>query len=101
MNEMIQKHTVVCDNPTCDYKVVNTTGTVDINDLKSYVNKPCSQCGENLLTEKDYNDAVRLVKIVVGLNKYFGWWFKLFPRKQTKTVSIHVHNGLNTVNQKD
>ena len=39
MENAIQQHTVVCDNPACDYKVVNKTGKVDLEELKKYINR--------------------------------------------------------------
>ena len=100
MENAIQQHTVVCDNPTCDYKVVNKTGKVDLEELKKYINKPCPKCSENLLTQKDYDTARRMIKIVLTINKYFGWLFRLFGKsKETKYVSVHVHNGINIENK--
>jgi ssDNA-binding Zn-finger/Zn-ribbon topoisomerase 1 len=52
-----QEDLIVCDNPKCDFKIKNETGEFDEETIQ-YVNMPCPKCGENLLTEKDYLDAM-------------------------------------------
>lgn len=39
-----------CDNPNCDWEDRN----IIYADYKSWINKPCPKCGENVLTEEDY-----------------------------------------------
>lgn len=74
MRELLiqQEDLVQCDNITCDYKVPNPTKNPN-TDLKPYVNMPCPKCGENLLTEKDYNKHKKVIKVVAFINKYFSW----------------------------
>ena len=96
-----QQHTVMCDNPNCDYKVINQTGQVDLEDLKKYINQPCPKCGENLLTQEDYDTTRRMLKMIGRINKYFGWLLRLFGKStETKRVRVHVHNGINIENEK-
>lgn len=86
-----ERDLVVCDNPTCDFKIPSTS---DIN-IVDCINKPCPECGENLLTEKDYLQYVNVMKVVDWLNKWFSW-LTIFERKnQRKKATLHVHNGLN------
>jgi hypothetical protein len=95
--ENFQKYTVVCDNPNCNYNVVNESGKVDLKELNTYLNKPCPKCGENLLTEEDYKNLVRLFKIIQWWEKWFGWLNKIFKSKKTTKVSIKVHKGIHKV----
>ena len=93
--EIYQEDLIVCDNPTCTYKVKNETGDPNI-DTSKFINAPCPFCGENLLTEQDNLDALKLLKTVNWANKWFGWMSIFF---ETKTVGkksyVHVHNGIN------
>lgn len=42
-----------CDNPNCDY----STNEVDNSKLEEWIGRPCPKCGENLLTQEDYENA--------------------------------------------
>ena len=55
-----------CDNPNCDYSDM----TVPFEDYESSVNKPCPKCGENLLTQEDYDQIVQLRNAVDILNSF-------------------------------
>lgn len=43
-----------CDNPTCDWKGEH----IKFEDYKNHINEECPKCGENILTEDDYMNAV-------------------------------------------
>jgi hypothetical protein len=92
--EMRQEYSIVCDNKQCDYKVKNHTGSPN-EDISSYINAPCPKCGENLLTEQDYLQSLKFLKVVNWLNNWFSWT-TFFLRKKAKTEStfVHFHNGV-------
>jgi hypothetical protein len=90
--EVTQESLIVCDNPECGYKV---SGGDFYADIKEYVNKPCPECGENLLTEQDYKDSVVIQKMVRWLNKWFSWTTVFTRDKGKSKVSVHVHDGIN------
>jgi hypothetical protein len=50
---------IKCDNPKCDF----LDKDVAVADYPGWVNKPCPKCGENLLTEEDYNNT----KLLLGM----------------------------------
>ena len=54
-----------CDNPNCDYN----DPSVPFSDYEKSVNKPCPKCGDNLLTQDDYNQTLQMVQAVELLNK--------------------------------
>ena len=91
---MKNEHAIVCDNDNCDYKVVNKSGDPNI-DISGYLNKRCPECGKNLLTKKDYEDSLKLLKAINWLNKWFSWATLFTKEKKRKTVTAHVHNGIN------
>jgi len=64
-------------------------------DVIEYVNKSCPKCGENLLTEKDYLDGIRFLKIVKWINKWFSWITIFKPNTKYHKADVHIHNGLN------
>ncbi len=51
MNAEVKYTGIKCDNQACGWK----DETVTIEDTATYLNKPCPNCGENLLTQEDYN----------------------------------------------
>ena len=53
-----------CDNPKCDW----TDATIGMKTMKDWINRPCPKCGENVLTEHDYNLAKSLDDIIAFVN---------------------------------
>lgn len=100
--EMDQKSLIICDNKDCDYEILNETGDPNI-DIKSYINKPCPKCGDNLLTEKDYLDSIRILSIINWVNRWFSWIIYLVPKNRRKysVMDMHVHNGININSNKN
>jgi uncharacterized C2H2 Zn-finger protein len=95
--ETYQEDLIVCDNQHCDFKIINETG--DINtETKQYINIPCPKCGENLLTQKDYDDFEKLRKTINWVNKWFGW-LSVFggTKKIPKKATFHVHEGIKQI----
>jgi len=82
---------VVCDNPVCDFHIPYKGCD---KDLSHYINVPCPDCGENLLTRADYNNYIALMRYVDWINKWFSW-LTIFYKKDVKqtTVSVHCHDG--------
>lgn len=59
---------IKCDNHECDFIDVDVT----YKDYSQYLNKPCPKCGENLLTDHDYNLCKRLSRFTLILS-VLGW----------------------------
>lgn len=55
---------LVCDSPTCDWE----DKSISMDDYPKYLNAACPKCGENILTEEDYINVLRLVDIVDFVN---------------------------------
>jgi hypothetical protein len=93
--ERHQQHSIECDNPECDFTVPFSETVEKL--LVRFINHPCPKCGENLLTEKDYLQALQLIKVVDWLNKWFSWPMYLIPQSKwdkRKSVSVKVHEGV-------
>ena len=45
-----------CDNPDCDW----SDDTVPFNEYEKSINKPCPKCGENILTQEDYDSVMQI-----------------------------------------
>lgn len=89
-----QQNMIVCDNPKCDYVIPNPTKN-PLVDIRMYINKPCPECGENLLTEKDYHDWIKFKKVVNWVNKWFSWITIFMPKNKKYTnASAHIHNSV-------
>lgn len=63
-------HGIKCD--ACDYKDM----TVKMEEYPQYLDKPCPECGANLLTKADYNTLKALIRLTKVLNF-------IFPSKKT------------------
>lgn len=56
---------IKCD--ACDYK----DESVKVEDYPDWVNKPCPDCGENLLTEGDFAFVEKMINAASILNSMF------------------------------
>lgn len=99
---------VVCDNPNCTFEVLpepsEKSFQARMEELEAYINQPCVLCGENLLTQKDFDMYKTTHKLINWVNKYFSWtvWFVSEKKwAQRTTVRAHIHNKLKlTVEEK-
>lgn len=91
--EITQDNLIVCDNEHCDFKVINETKDPNV-DIKPYLNKPCPKCGKILLTEKDYKDSLKFMKIVNFSNKWFSWLTFFIPKSKNEDATIQIHEGI-------
>jgi hypothetical protein len=97
MGKIIETHReslIVCDNESCDYTVPFTE---EAGAMKKYINQPCPECGENLLTQKDYELDQKVLRRINWINKYFGW-ITIFTSKKSnkknKVISVKVHDKI-------
>lgn len=57
-----------CDNTECDYR----DEEIDSVDYHKHIDAPCPKCGDNLLTQADYDKVQELQKSLSDLNNIFG-----------------------------
>ena len=62
--EIVEEQGLQCDNPKCDW----TDATICMKNMHEWINRPCPKCGENVLTEHDYNLAKNLDNIIEFVN---------------------------------
>lgn len=86
---------IKCDNPVCNY-----THYVD-DKISDYLNVPCPECGQNLLTTRDFDAHLKFVKLVTWINKWFGWLTIFIHKPHYKDVSIHFHEDTFTIKSED
>lgn len=53
-----------CDNPKCDWEDL----TIKVEDWEKHINARCPKCGQNILTEKDYENAKILLAMADLIN---------------------------------
>lgn len=53
-----------CDNELCNY----ADPDIKVEDYHLYVNKACPNCGENLLTQEDFDEVQRLLDTEAIIN---------------------------------
>jgi hypothetical protein len=88
-----QEYLVMCDNPSCDYKVKNPTKDPYTN-IDEFLNKPCPECGENLLTQEDLTTYKQFLKTVDMINKWLGWLTIFIPKKYERKGRAHIYKGV-------
>ena len=75
---------IKCDNKSCDF----ADQSVTVDDYPNWVNKPCPRCGENLLTEADYENVLMLMTFTKIMNDNFEM------KDNSPLVSMHIEmNG--------
>ena len=56
---------IKCDNKDCSFKDMG----VKFEDYDKWLNKPCPECGSNLLTQDDFDSTKVLMDITAFLNE--------------------------------
>jgi len=92
--EYSQENLIECDHVNCGYVKPNPTKDPNVC-IKRWINIPCPYCGSNLLTKKDYLDALKFMKIINWVNKWFSWITHMLPKKVVEgDVVVKFHNGV-------
>lgn len=94
MNTQVIISGIKCDKRGCGF--IDTS--VEYKNYHLYINRPCPQCGSNLLTEKDMRQCERIIKtahIMNKVNKVVRWfnpvfYLRLFGVIKTETDSITI-----------
>lgn len=60
---------IKCDKPGCNY----ADAEVKFEDYPNWINKPCPECGENLLTQQDYDFCNNMENLVGDLKNIPGF----------------------------
>jgi len=55
---------IKCDNEACDFVDLS----VNLHDYPQWLNKACPKCGDNLLTEEDFQSVQLLLQLVDQMN---------------------------------
>ena len=98
--DITQDNAIVCDNKNCDYTIPNVLKTPNYT-IDKYINKPCPDCGDNLLTEEDYNTYIKTMKIIKWVNRWFSWLTVFsYKKNKTKIVEVHFHKGVHIDTEK-
>ena len=80
---------IVCDSENCDYTIPTKSKHMS---LDHYVNKPCPNCGNNLLTEKDYKTHCSLMKIIGIINFLFSWTTVFIKPGETYDIGVKIND---------
>lgn len=57
---------LVCDAPGCGWE----DKTITFDDYEECVNMACPDCGENVLTEEDFNQCKQMAEMIEMMNMY-------------------------------
>lgn len=63
-NAVLNVKGIKCDNEACDY----TDPTATLEQMDSYLNKPCPKCGDSLLTPEDHEALLGLLALTEAIN---------------------------------
>ena len=65
MKNGIHVQGIKCDTPDCNFE----DPTVELENYKNWLNKPCPHCGANLLTQEDMNAVKAMIVLIDALNE--------------------------------
>ena len=74
-----------CDNPDCDFVDMS----IEYEDYKNWVNKPCPKCGAILLTKFDYEICKQAKMFAKVCNILIPWQRNIKTHKR----NIHLHGN--------
>lgn len=88
-----QQDFLKCDNESCDFVLKDKASD---RTEESYINEPCPECGENLLTEDDFVRHRKVLGFIKLINKWFGW-LGTYPDDERNEVvrEINCHKKIN------
>lgn len=90
---------IKCDNPKCDWVEKN------VEDYSIWLNKPCPKCGENVLTEQDYNAAKKIHELKDFLNNLTEEDMIALQNEEKEEersiIHVSVHNNTITIKEKE
>lgn len=88
---------IKCDTKDCTW----SDEYVQFIDFPKYINKPCPVCSNSLLTEKEYNNCIKMYKrvdIINNINNYTKWlnplhYYRLIfgDNRKSITKSIRIN----------
>ena len=81
----IQHHIrgIKCDAEGCDYR----DDSAELENYEEYLNKPCPECGANLLTEADMATVKMMIEMAEQVNSLLG---DQVPSKDMATVNVDM-----------
>lgn len=85
MNTQLIISGIQCDNKSCDF----SDESVQYKHYHLYINRPCPQCGQNLLTQEDLDKCQKLVKWTNRINKankVLRWFNPIFYLRLFKII---------------
>ncbi len=88
-NIEVEESGIKCDNPDCNWR----DDTVTFETMEAWIDRPCPKCGENLLTEHDYNLAKSMMDKVAILNSMSAEEMREFT-KQTLGITDEELNEM-------
>ena len=94
-----------CDNPNCDWE----DDSIKNEDYINYINTPCPKCGENVLTQEDYDNAMKVVYVSEFINSMTeeemkdlantaGFQELNLPEDKVMITTIDTHKGITIEN---
>ena len=92
MNVEIDIRGIKCDNSSCDY----TDMSVDVSEYPKWIDKPCPKCGENLLTQEDYDQTMIWMQAAELANSYTEEEWKIINESLTEE---EIDKGLDFINE--
>jgi hypothetical protein len=59
MKVSVEESTIVCDNPACGFEQA-----IPFEDREKWIDRPCPNCGENLITREDFEKSQALYDLL-------------------------------------
>tara|TARA_R110000765_G_scaffold153684_1_gene256617 strand:+ start:73 stop:405 length:333 start_codon:yes stop_codon:yes gene_type:complete len=90
---------IKCDNPKCDVYI-----KCDFDKYIDHLNKHCPKCGDNLLTQKDYDSCKKVMDFQEKIDEFFYplrwinpffYFDKYFGENLDDAINVNIHYGKN------
>ena len=65
---------IKCDTDGCGWNDMS----ILVKDYRDWLNKPCPDCGGNLLTQEDYNMTLKQIYATLKINQLANTWLPKF-----------------------
>lgn len=83
----IEESGIMCDNPECVYENASVTHET----LIEWIDRPCPNCGQNLLTEEDYLADQQVVAAAEYINSLSDEEYKVV---ESRLLALNIPNPI-------
>ena len=88
-----------CDNNSCKFQF-EMDHDLEISH-KMFIDMPCPECNENLLTQEDNDRHLRMIRTIKWINKWFGWLGSYPNDDEGIMIRVDTHKKITLTQEND